>query len=327
MWPGESDRYRWHDIATGAETDLDHDLRIPAFVVGVDAPRGRILVDEGAPGNATELSLFTKGQKHVQLIAHGQRLLGRLVADGYMFAQNADPRVLVSLHDEPPRELAKVDGGVQALMSLEPHRFAALGRSGELVRGALSGGALERVHVDVAPDAFLGVDRDGRVLIATGAKLLAWDADVRELVKLARPIAELQATAGGVLVVFDDNSIQYLELGAGAPVIHNVFPSSSSVPAISGDGSWLASAGNGGQVTIVEIPSLARWTLPLHYTSFGYLLVAAPTNRVLMQGTGTRLELRDLPLPASDLTAWIEDHTNAFESTPDNALTWPWQRP
>ncbi len=46
-----------------------------------------------------------------------------------------------------------------------------------------------------------------------------------------------------------------------------------------------------------------------------------------MQGTGMRLELRDLPLPSSDLTAWIEDHTNAFESTPDNVLTWPWQRP
>jgi hypothetical protein len=327
MWPGEADSYRWHDIATGVETPLDHEPRMPSFTVGVDAPSGRLLVREMVPGNAFELSLFTKGQKHVRMVAHGPRLLGRLVPDGVLFAQNADPRVMVSLHDEAPHELAKVDGGVQALMPLEPRHFAALGRSGELVRGALAGGALERVHVDTGADAFLGVDRNGRVLIASGTRLLVWDGDVHELLKTGHPIVSLQATAGGVLIVLDDNSIQYAELSASAPpVVHDVVASAGTQPTISGDGTWVASAGNGGQVTIVEIPSLARWTLPVHYAAFGGMLNASPAKRMLMQGTGTELELRELPLPASDLTAWIDDKTNAFEST-DNVLTWPWQRP
>jgi hypothetical protein len=323
MWP-DDDRYMWRDIATGKTTGIDHPMRVGARVFGVDPAAGRLLVAE-AVTDGEELSLFTKGSPKVKLVAHGKRLVGRLVADGVMFALNDDPRVLVSLHDETPRELAKVDGGVQSLQPLGPHRFAALGRRGELVRGTVSGGNVERVHVDVDGRAFLGTDLDNNVIVAVGSKLIRWGSDVRQLVQLPRAVDALQACSGGVLAALDDNSIVYVETGAKA-VVHTVVGASGTPATIGGDGTWAAFAGNGGQINVVELPSLARWTLPIHYVPQNVFLIAAPTKRRFIQGASLRLEVRDLPQAPADLTAWIEDHTNAFEST-DNVLTWPWQRP
>ena len=121
---------------------------------------GQILLTEQISPTRSELVVLTKGAKQpIRHVTDGNHLRGRLVDGGVIFASGDDARVMVSLHEEPPRELAKVEGGVIGLQPLDAGRFAALGARGELVRGSLTGNVLERVHVDLEPDGFLGTDR------------------------------------------------------------------------------------------------------------------------------------------------------------------------
>jgi hypothetical protein len=327
LWPDSNDRYHWKDLATGALTEIDHTPNMSGLPLNIDPRDGRVMVTEQR-GAERALVVFTKGSTHPRTVAQGVRITGRLVPGGVLFGEPRDPRVMFARGDEPGHELAKVDGGVQSLETLDGIRYAALGRSGEIVRGSLNGGAIDRTHVDIGPDAFLAADRAGHVIVATGTRLLIWDGPAaRELVKLTRPLAMISSTAGGLVVVLDDNQALYVEIGTGTKVtLHTLFTSSASKPAVAGDGTWIASAGNGGQIAVVELPALARWTMPIHYHSLGQFLVASPNKRRLMQGTGTELEVMNLPEPSADLAAWIEDRTNAFE-TNDGLLAWPWQRP
>ncbi len=321
MWPDGDKPYRWYDLVTNAETKIEYPLQEPTEISSIDA--GRVLVREQIDATRIELVLLTTGSKTGRVVAKGRHLRGRLVAGGVVFGSSDDPRVMVSLHDEPARELAKVDGGVRVVQPLDQNRFAALGGSGELVRGSVTGGNLERVHVDVNADAFIGTDRAGNVIVISGSHVSVWDTGVHEVAQLARPINNIYATAGGVIALLDDSSAVYLELGP-KPVVHRLLPPSNMSPIICGDGAWIASIGNGGQVSIVEMPSMARWTLPVHYAGTQQMVAAAPEKRRLMQGALNRLEVVTLPDPPTDLGAWIDERTNAVEG-PEGALGWPWQ--
>ena len=327
LWPDDGEHWRWHDLVTNTETVLDHPLQT-TDVLGLDGTSGRILLREQTSQTSSDLVILTKGAKQPRHVTDGDHLRGRLVDGGVIFASGDDARVRVSLHDEPPRELAKVDGGVKGLQPLDTGRFAALGNRGELVRGSLTGGSIERVHVDLEPDGFLGTDRAGHVLVINGTHLLEWDAGVHEVAQLARPIQGTYATDGGVMAFLDDNSAVYVELGStglAQATVHRLLAPSALAPTVGGDGSWIATAGNGGQLTVVEMPAMARWTLPLHDGGNTLLLEASPNKRRLMRGDGTRIEITTLPKPGADLAAWIDERTNASEGL-DGVVTWPWQR-
>jgi hypothetical protein len=91
---------------------------------------------------------------------------------------------------------------------------------------------------------------------------------------------------------------------------------------VASDGTWIASLGNGGKITIVELPSLVRWELPDN-KSASPLLVAAPRKRRLIRGVGSTLAIYDFPRPGQDFATWLDDHTNAYEH-PDGFVSWPW---
>jgi hypothetical protein len=210
-------------------------------------------------------------------------------------------------------------------MTFGHDRFAALGRSGELVRGAVTGGPLERIHVDIDANAFLGIDHADHVIVAVGAHLFVWDTTLRPLVELPRAAAMVYAVPTGLVAVLDNNAAIYVTLGA-QPGVHDLVAASQSAPVVGGEGAWVAAAGNGGALTVVELPSLARWTLPAEPNSSMNFLIAAPTKRRLVQGIGSGFLVYQLPEAKGDLAAWLDDRTNAYEN-PDGFVSWPWLRP
>jgi hypothetical protein len=95
----------------------------------------------------------------------------------------------------------------------------------------------------------------------------------------------------------------------------------ASEPVLSRDGRTLIAEGIGGQLTVVDLPSLARWTLPVRYEAqLGVLDLS--TGGQLVQGNGDAVMLWTLPRAGSDLPAWLEELTNATEV--QEVLTWPW---
>ena len=124
-------------------------------------------------------------------------------------------------------------------------------------------------------------------------------------------------------MILDNNAGYLVDEGK---VLHQLAPSSQTTPAIGGDGSWVASAGAGGQIAIVELPSLSRWTLPLVYSTSMNLLVGSPTKRRLVQAAPPSLAVYDLVEAKGDLGTWLDERTNAFENA-DGFVSWPWLRP
>jgi serine/threonine protein kinase len=326
MWPDEVTTFYFYDLATGAKTPVAHDAMPFTRALSGDPHSGRLLLEEPrAHGKLALIEIQKSHPNDVKQLGGGERLVARTTPNGFIAAHDTDPRVLYAEHDTKLRELAKVDGGVQSLMTLGHDRFAALGRSGELVRGAISGGPLERIHVDIDANAFLGIDRDDHVIVAVGKRLFVWDMTLHPLVDLPRAASVLYAVPSGLVAILDDNAAVFVTSDP-KPVVHDLVVASQSAPVVSGEGSWLAAAGNGGALTIVELPSLARWSLPPQLAGSMNFLLAAPTKRRLVQGVGSGLLVYDLAQAKGDLAAWLDDRTNAYEN-PDGFVSWPWLRP
>jgi tRNA A-37 threonylcarbamoyl transferase component Bud32 len=324
VWPDDLITFYARDIPTGEVHPFKHEFAPGTFALSVDAPTGRILLAEPTSQTRRTLVLVQKGHyDQVKQFGTATRMLARFTKFGFLAARDNDPRILYSEHDDKFTELAKVDGGVQSLMPLDNNRFAALGRSGELIRGTLAGGPLERIHIDIDANSFVGIDRAGHALVVTGTHILVWDLTLRPFAELPRAAVSIERVSGGLLAILDNNATYLID---DAAKVHEVVPASPAMPTVGGDGTWLASAGGGGQVTIVELPSLSRWTLPQVYTTTANLLVGSPTKRRLVQGVSPELALWDLSEVAGDFAGWLDVHTNAFENA-DGFVSWPWLRP
>ncbi|CAN5212786.1 hypothetical protein BH11MYX1_BH11MYX1_29840 [soil metagenome] len=325
LWPDDSLRtYRFHDLGTGVETPIEFDSRSMARAVSGDPASGRLLVVESVSQSQERLVEIDKGATTVRTFGTAASIKARMVAKGLVVARDNDPRVLYASNAGPFVELVKVAGGVLSLMPLANNRFAALGKSWEFVRGAIAGGSVERVRAEVDASSFVATDQEGHPIVATGKRLFVWDTTLHQLAELPRPAVAIQAAPSGLIVTLDNNAAVYLET-SGQVVTHDVVLESSSMPAVGGDGTWIAAPGNGGKITIVEIPSLVRWELP-DYESAHPLIIAAPRERRLMRGVGSRLAIYDFPAPSLDFATWLDEHTNAYEN-PDGFVSWPWLKP
>jgi len=326
MWPDDVTDYYFYDLATGKRTPIKHAGLPMSRALAADAKTGRLYVAEPHGGNQVRLVGFTKGQAEAKVFGIASKLIARTTSTGVIVARDNDPRVLYSPHDGPFSELAKVDGGVQSIITLGHDRFAALSRTGELVRGALAGGPLERIHVDIDANAFLGVDNHDHAIVAVGTHLMLWDQTLQPLLDLPRAAEALYAVPGGLVVVLDNNAASYVAIGGGKPAVHELVSPSQSMPIIGAEGAWLAALGNGGQLSIIELPSLARWSLPPELAGTTNWLIASPTKRRVVQGQGAGFALFELPEAKGDLGTWLDDRTNAYEN-PDGFVSWPWLRP
>ncbi|HEX4455116.1 MAG TPA: serine/threonine-protein kinase [Kofleriaceae bacterium] len=321
MWPDrDSGGLYWYDVKTGARTAIDPALPLFARLADRDPIDGRALLYEQVDAKTAALAVAHVGKAAVDYLVHGDlSLFGILVPNGVLLGEAKGSRVLLSDRGGPPRELAKVEGGLAFVRALGRDRFVALGKSGELVRGALAGGAIDHLRIASTDDTLLASDRAGDAVIATGTRLDLWPTTgtLRPLAVLPRPIIHVEPSPMGLVVICEDKSVYGVELTGK---VHQLVSASSYNPAIGGGGSWVAVPGVQNKLEIVELPSLARWSLPGLLPLSGAIEVA-PTGRRLAATAFDGYAVFDLPNPGSDLAAWIDEHTNAFD-TGDGALSW-----
>ena len=313
--------WQWLDLATGASKKFRHLPGGLPSVSEIDAASGRVLVREIGP--TQRLLLFRKGSSEVRVVAEGRAAWGRLLPGDAIVYGIGDGRLFAQIEGGEPREVVKLDGVAEGAVSLGYRRFAAHGSGGELVRYDLVTDNLERTRVTLGTSGFVAADSTGRVLVVEGNQLLVWDGAVTELAKLDKPIRQLEPYDGGALLHLSDLEVQTIELRPGAAP-HRLLPPGKRPAVTSYDGKLVIGLGNAQQVTVAELPSRARWTLPVLFRANDVLSVS-PTSRWLLQGSAYHFALWTLPQAGPDLAVWLEGMTNATVDG-DGVLAWPWQR-
>ncbi len=228
--------------------------------------------------------------------------------------------------DDPAHEVARLDGEIIGLASLGRLEFAAITARGEIVRGSLATGTLERTHVPANPSVVIGAF-EGDVMIGSGTQLLRWHgSEVTEIQHFTQPVTMILTLAGGVGVRLADGRV----VDVVADPLTQSFTTSELLPRGSEDlnlvngGHVLVARGNAAMLNVVELPSRVRWNMPIQHQLGGTLVMAPSSGQIVQQFSG--LVTWMLPHIDGDLHAWLDRQTNAVEDA-DHDLSWPWQTP
>jgi len=309
--------WRWVDLDSGKQAKLAAGpLGIPESIQVSRDGRVLLLVNEGKA--LATAAIYTPDLAKVTTVP-GIAGLARLVDGDALVATTGKGRIIGAIGREEPRQLITVDGEVNSLAEAGHLRYVALSSKGELVRGNFDGSDVVRVRVTVEPGAFLVVDRQGRAVIASGKRLLRWEpaGDVREVATLPHPIDSLVPLEAGIYATTEAGEM--FLVGDGG---------TRRIPLTAGRDTRVAEAGqqifgmSGGQISVVELPTMASWTLPKVVAGFTDYAVSPDGHRVV-QGAGTGFSAWELPRPGTDFPAWLDELTNATEV--DGILSWPWQ--
>ncbi len=329
IWRQWNPAWQWYDVQTGAATPLSYDARGISQVIDVDPDDGRVLVLDQAQDNV--LALLRKNATDVRRLARGPIAAAHLLAHDVVLVAT-EARVVAFAGTQPPRELVKLDGGVEGLVRLGATGFAALSAHGELVRGDVATGALARTRVSLGDHWSLAGDRAGRVLLAIDDRLLLWDPtgigggartdDPGEIARLRQHILRIEPCDGGALLELADHALVQSSLVPGAPVTP-LLPASSRSAYVSRDGKLIIGESTNKRLAVVETATGARWELP-GYAAAQDLQAISPTARRFVQSGPRFLALWTLPLAPLELPRWLDERTNATTDGGD-VLTWVWQ--
>jgi hypothetical protein len=319
VWRQEGGEARWYDLATRASVAFGYEPRGLASLIDLDPDDGRVMMRERA--NDTALVVLRKNSAERRELARGPAVWGRLLPRGAILYGRGDNRLFAAIGAEPAREIATLDGAADNAVGLGGSRFAAASDRGELVRGDLAGGSLERLQLPAGAAAapFVAADRAGHALVALDHRLLRWDQGLVELAAFDQPIIRVAPCDDGALVELADHAVMRTALVPGRPV--RTLLSASDQPSLwSGDGQLVVGMSVNGQVVAAETASAAIWDLPAYHAAFDLTAISPTTRRFIQRGFG-QIALWTLPLAPTALRGWLDDRTNAATDD-DHALIW-----
>jgi hypothetical protein len=321
--------WSWVDVATGTVEPISTEIRGLPFLRDVGASSVLMVDDYGTGGRLLQ---FRRGMPVIE-IATGVHPWASLVPGNAVIfgtsqvrpdgAIKADGRVLAKVGTAEPREVVKLDGEVISSVGFGALQFAVLSDRGELVRGNLATNAIERTTVAAGTSNFVTAESGGRVIVTTGDRLLLWDKDLVEIARFDNQIRSVaRGDRGRILVTLLNNEVYITEIEPGARP-NRLLSGGQYAPEVSTDGRTLVATGNGLQLTVVELASANRWTLPMMYSAIPVVAVS-PSSRQIAQGTHSGLMLWTLPTTSADFGVWLDEQTNATKIG-DEVLAWPWQ--
>ncbi|HMG57028.1 MAG TPA: serine/threonine-protein kinase, partial [Kofleriaceae bacterium] len=218
LWGPQGGPWQWYDVRTAAATAFPYAPRGIPQVAGVDSDGGRVLIREYAGDSDSYLVVLHKNAQDSQRLVRGRAVWGVLLPRGGLVFGVGDGRVFGIVAGGAPREIAKLDGAVDAVTGFGDAGFAAVSRNGELVRGSLATGALTRAQLAPGTTSAIAADAAGRVVIAQDNRLVVWDRDVVELARLDKRVVRIAPCDGGALIELADHAVVRSSLVPGAPV-------------------------------------------------------------------------------------------------------------
>ncbi|HEU0037216.1 MAG TPA: serine/threonine-protein kinase [Kofleriaceae bacterium] len=321
VMPSIDQPWEWRDLETGKTVTFEYRITGLPMLVDLEPQSGRVLFSEHSPVGMRIVQV-RKNTKEQKILAEGKEAWGRLLPGGGVVFGVGDGRVFGQLGDQPARELAKLDGVAEQAVGLGGLRFAVHGTTGELIRGDLGTGEIERVRVPVGTMGFLAADGHGNTLIVEDNRLLLWDGAVTEIAKFDKQIMRVEPVEGGALLVLgQDSEVQVVEIRANAKP-HRLFASTHVVRS-SNNGKRVVGLSGGHALTVIDMPSRARWLIPA-LPNAREVIGLSPDGRLLLESTDIATAVWTLPQPEGDFAAWLDEQTNATIDA-DGLLVWPWQ--
>ena len=306
--------------------DLDKNERTPVKATTEGVPVGyapiaeesRLLVTMRTPRGTSLVVIRSDATSEVAVDDLGNGRAAIVPGDAIIYSLGKN-RIFGKVGTETSRELVSLDGEVRSLAANGTLGYAALSAAGELVKGTFGGADFARTRVpDLDQGAFVvaGANRD--VIVASGNRLLRWRGDVHEMARFAVAIAFVSSTELGLYVSLTNQDVFFVPASGNQTPVRVPIAKLSS---ISADGRVIAGITPSQQIELVDMPSLARWTLPSVYTTLGVVL--SPDGRIVQQSMGMEVALWHVAPPGSDVPAWLAGLTNATEQ--DGDIQWPWQ--
>jgi serine/threonine protein kinase len=229
-------------------------------------------------------------------------------------------RIFGKVGSEPSRELATLDGELVSLTANGTLGYAALSTTGELVRGTFGGASFARTQLtDLDKQAFVVADRAASIYIGSGNRLLRWRTAVDEVARFTAPIDFIATSDVGLYVTLASRDVFFV------PATGNQTPQRvpvSALRAISRDGKTVVGLSPSQQIELVDMPSVAPWSLPKLLSPLPGV-TASPDGQRLVQHLGMQVAVWHITPPGSDFAAWLAELTNATED--DGTVRWPWQ--
>jgi hypothetical protein len=219
----------------------------------------------------------------------------------------------------------RLDGDARSICPAGPSTYAVLSSAGDLVKGTLAGATLSRGHIDIVRNSFIACHPStGDIMIASGNRLLRWTGTtVEEVARFeaepAGAIDTLVAVPTGLYVELA-NKAKYFIAAKGDRTPRPV-PLTGLI-SIANDGSIGAGLSVAGQVELVELPSLAKWTLPKLITGRSKVGLSPAATRLLLD-MGDAAFWR-LPHAGQSYGPWLDELTNA--ELVDGRIVWPWSK-
>jgi len=320
--------WQWRDVLTNKTVTIE-ELQGLASILAVDAAGGRVLVREDlpAPGNERQqLVLLRVDRPERDVIAEAPKIWGRLIGGDNVVFEMGDGRVFARKGTKDPRQVAKLEGMIRGIVDLGDEKLAANSAGGEIVRIDLRTDKIERIQRPAAKRSFVASDHKHRVVLVEDNRLSLWEGPtITPIATFDKPIYATDAVAGGIVAHFDDFEAQIVELVPNAKP-HRLMPFAKRSPVIDTNGTLMVGLGNAQQLTVLELPARARWTVPNHFMALTNVLTVSPYSRRVVQGHGDGLSMWQLPSADGDLRSWLEAQTNAVVDR-DGVLAWPWQVP
>jgi hypothetical protein len=318
----------WHVV--DIDTKADQLIKLDPFglSMGLDvADDGRVLsiLDAVArPGPPTRILLILSADRKTTLHIDDVTI-ARLIPGGVVFARASGHVLGAPVDSDKSRELVRLDGDARSLCPAGPNTYAVLSSAGDLVKGTLDGAILSRGHIDIVRNSFIACHPAiGDIMIASGNRLLKWNGTGVD--EVARFEAE---PAGAIDTLIALPTGLYVELANKAKFFiaskgdHTPRPVPlQGVLSIANRGTLAAGLSVSGQVELVDLPSLAKWSLPK---------LVSGRNKVGVSPDATRLQLDlgdaafwRLPQAGQSYGAWLDELTNA--ELVDGRIVWPWQQ-
>jgi hypothetical protein len=297
--------------------------------MGIDtAADGRILavLDAMSQPGAAKRAIMLVSADRKKTLQIADVTIARLVPGGVVLARAGGHVLAAPVDSDQTRELVRLDGDARSLCPAGPNMYAVLSSAGDLVKGTLDGAVDSRTHIDIVRNSFLACEPTNAngIVIASGNRLLRWSGtDVSEIARfVAEPagaIDSLMALPTGLYVELA-NKDKFFIAAQGDHTPRRVLL--AGVVGVANHGSVVAGISVAGQVELVDLPSLAKWTLPKLVTSRSHVSVS-PEGTRLLQDLGDAA-IWHIPQAGRDYGAWLDEITNA--ELVDGHIVWPWQR-
>jgi Protein kinase domain len=307
--------YGWFDLPSNKLTKVDTEG--PATLVSYDREQGRLLTIESTAAGKRGLVYQTGKATPTEEITVPFDKIQILGAGGLVYASKN--RVFGGFTGTTRPELFSTNGDVAIIVRLPGTRFAVVADH-ELVLGDLKTSAIERIALPEGPIVSYAVGYRDKLVLSRGNKVYRWDKTLEVVAELETDPAFLIPLEHGLLVQLGNHATMMI---GNDGVVHRLAATRGVVLAsedrVIVPGQF--------QYDVVELPSFARWSLPITRTADN----ANVQLDISPQGTQLTEKAEDGRLWAWKLPV-TEDFTTALSATnlyedPNGLLLWPWQAP